>query len=184
MFTYPEYKKYKSEIISREIDFFGSQKLNNIYIRIYENWPRGLYVFLNAPIFGAGVGSVNDYPITFDNNKVVQFNHSENRIYNSAHTHNIYLHILAEQGIIGFILFISFLWIIFLFLINSKKASELRNILLLIYLSLIFASFSENRIVSPSNIFPFTLFFFLFYGVRVNAKKNYVTTINNHNKIS
>ncbi len=87
-------------------------KESNVMIRAYENWPRGLFAFLRSPIFGIGVGALNDFPLVLKEDSLLQLNAGGNIIYDSSHAHHTYLHILGEQGIVGLFLFLM-MWVHF-----------------------------------------------------------------------
>lgn len=142
----------------------AGEKEANVLQRAFESWPRGLYMFLHSPLTGAGVGSVNDLPAVFNNDYFLQFNDTDVRIYSSAHAHNTYLHVLGEQGLIGLLSFL-YMWVlVYKQLAKSFHYTELRDALIVIFLSLTVAAFTEHRIPTPSNAFSFFLFFAFYYG--------------------
>jgi O-antigen ligase len=132
----------------------------NIFIRAYEIWPRAMFVFLNSPIFGTGFGSVNDKPFKFSTYKgFISFNNSDNKIFNDSHAHHSFLHILAEEGIIGLSLFLLF-WIgLFKHIVSRKRKfpDTVRVFLIIAFFNLTIMSFTEHRITTPSNVLPFVL---------------------------
>lgn len=139
-----------------------SAKAGTAYIRLFENWPRGLYAFFHSPLFGAGFGSVNDLPLTFNKDGLIQFNQSPNHLFNDGHAHNTYIHWLGEIGIVGLALFLGLWVVIHRLLKNSEDFSLTRDTLYMSFWSLTFSSFTEHRIPSPSNVFPFVLMFVLY----------------------
>ena len=161
--TFPLYLKNKEDAYSLAVESAESTKEANIYIRAYENWPRGLYLFTRSPLFGTGVGSANDFPLIFDDDTFVQMNKNPDHSYDSAHAHNTYLHILGEQGIVGFLLFLLMWFSIFKYLSSRRENTIIRDALLIMFWSLTFASFTEHRIPSPSNVFPFMIIFILYF---------------------
>ena len=166
-YTYPIYVHLDLE---RHIyKFIGtihpSTKVGNVLIRAFENWPRGLYDFLHSPIFGGGFGSVNDVPLKFSHAvSVFQLNQSHNYAYNDSSAHNTYIQILAEQGIFGLTVFILFWTSIHSFIRDSIDIPIIRNTLMISFWSLTFASFTEVRIQSGSNEFPFMICLLLYYS--------------------
>jgi O-antigen ligase len=80
--------------------------------------------------------------------------------------------VLAETGIIGLALLVWFLRCIYRFTWQSVEDPALRTALLLSFWTLVFASFTEHRIVTPSNVLPFALLF----GLTV-ADANAVATL-------
>jgi len=137
----------------------------NILIRLYENWPRGLYLFLKSPMVGTGFGSANDYPFVFeqDGPALVQANQSGEPSFNDAHAHHTYFHILGEQGLLGLAVFLLFWAELLNTLLRSRGAPETRLGLILAWVALTLASFTEHRIPSPSNAFPFVLLLCLYW---------------------
>jgi len=163
--NYHNYLKYKEDSYSIAVQSAESGKEANILIRVYENWPRGFYLFSHSPIFGTGFGSANDVPHILSEGNFFQLNSNHERIYNSAHAHHTYLHILGEQGLIGFVIFISILISIYRYIINNNASPFLKDTLLIIFFSLIFASFTEHRLPSPSNAFPFIIIFSIYFMI-------------------
>jgi O-antigen ligase len=170
-YTYPIYAQSYNvmELVAQNSD---TTKQANILIRALENWPRGLYAFFHSPLFGTGFGSVNDAPIYFSNPvSWFQMNTGPSRIFNSAHAHNTYIQILGEQGIFGFLVFMGFWRAIYRFIRDSRQHVMVRDMLMVSFWALTFASFTEHRIPSPSNALPFTLVLFLFYGATIGSQK-------------
>jgi O-antigen ligase len=146
-------------VLKKDFNIIGTKE-NNIYLRALENWPRCLYAFLHAPVFGAGFGSVNDIPIKFEDKfSSINFNNNSTKIFNNRHGHHSYLHILAEEGIVGLSLFLLF-WInLFKYIVSEKRKFPhfIYVFLILSFFNLTIMSFTEHRITTPSNAFPFIL---------------------------
>lgn len=162
--TYPIYLHSRNivDLINNSAD---STKESNIMLRAFENWPRGLFAFFHSPIFGAGFGSVNDVPLRFSQEaSLFQFNIGPIRRFDSAHAHNTYIQILGEQGLVGFSIFLGFWRSIYSFLRECRDYPYVRDVLHISFWALTYASFTEHRIPTPSNAFPFTLTLFLYYG--------------------
>jgi len=77
--------------------------LSSDYLKIYN---ASYKIFLNNPIIGSGVKS-----FWYECNKLQSNN--EKNITCSTHPHNIYMEILVNQGILGILIFASFLLILF-----------------------------------------------------------------------
>jgi len=169
-YTFPVYSGNPTFSVSSAIQKADTGKEANIYIRAYENWPRGLFLFFNSPIIGTGVGSVNDFPFDLSDTKLFQFNNSNIREYNSSHAHDTYLQILAEQGLVGLVLFLLMWRSLYTSIITRYTPSLTRDGLFIAFWALNFASFTEHRIPSPSNAFPFILIYILFYMNQSNFK--------------
>ena len=161
--TFPLYVDNKEDAYGLAVESAESTKEANIFIRAYENWPRGLYLFSRSPLFGTGVGSANDFPLIFDDDSFVQMNLNLERSYDSAHAHNTYLHILGEQGMVGLLIFLLMWSSVYKYLSSRRGIPIIRDSLLIMFWSLTFASFTEHRIPSPSNVFPFMIIFILYF---------------------
>ena len=61
----------------------------------YKMFLRGIYMFIDNPIFGTGVGTYYEYRYTYESVSIGAFDDS----------HNLYAQILAENGIVGAIFF-------------------------------------------------------------------------------
>ncbi|MFN7065130.1 MAG: O-antigen ligase family protein [Aquificaceae bacterium] len=104
-------------------------------------WKAGIEIFLSNPLFGVGYGEVGRY---------LQPYFAKGLIDNTAHCHNTYITVLAENGIIGFILLIVF----FVYFIKkywkyykTEKDRLLKALalgLFAIFMNLIMASFTEH----------------------------------------
>lgn len=177
--AYPKYETYgiaegKStiqELISEE---YGSVsgRTANIYIRMYDNWPRGIHSFLKAPLLGTGFGSVNDVPFQFEGPPGFQYNTQPDKQYDSSHAHHTYFHILGEQGILGLGIFLLFLRAMYIFIRDNGHNKIVQEFLWISFFNLVVMSFTEHRFTSPSNVLPFTLSLSL-YIMYVNYQKKY-----------
>jgi O-antigen ligase len=168
--TYPYYEAYllDSADIGEDTGAFlsntyGGQdtKEANVYIRAFDTWPRGTALFLNSPLIGSGFGSVNDLPIKLNSGlpSLLSFNGSKNHLYNDSHAHHSFLHFLAEVGIIGLIVFLTFWNKLFSFIkSNSTRIpSSVKSFLMIAMFNLVIMSFTEHRITTPSNVLPFVI---------------------------
>jgi O-antigen ligase len=161
--TYPYYKTYLLNNMKNQltIDFsIESTKEANVYLRAVEMWPRAVFVFANSPIFGSGFGAVNDKPFDFSGiSGFISIHNHGNKIFDSSHAHHSFLHILAEEGIVGLSLFLLF-WInLYKYIISKKRhySNIIRVFLIIAFFNLTFMSFTEHRITTPSNALPFIL---------------------------
>jgi O-antigen ligase len=73
--------------------------------RIKELWPFAWSIFTEYPLFGSGLGTFSP---AFNSLGLIPAMHSAN----IQHPHNIYLQLLAETGLCGFLLFCSFVGLI------------------------------------------------------------------------
>lgn len=149
---------YQPQVTSLNIGDADSIKEANIYIRLYNTWPRALQQFLSSPIVGTGFGSHDDLPY-----KLVQvfpgfsYNAQPIKVHTDSHAHHSYLHILGEQGLFGLFIFLSFWFAIYRYLVKNNDFPMTRDFLLLTFFILTIESFTEHRITTPSNVLPFSL---------------------------
>lgn len=125
--------------------------------RLFYLWPRAFYLFLQSPILGIGFGGYNDTDYNLVGIKGVwTINFSPEMINSDAHAHNTYFHLLAETGIIGFILFV-FLVIAMRNKIFKEKDKGLKWMLFIMLVFALGSSFFEHRFYTPSQMIPFIL---------------------------
>ena len=99
------------------------------YLKIYSS---AYKVFLMSPIVGSGVKSFGI--------KCGQLENKNQNIKCSTHPHNIYLEILVNQGIIGMLIFLTFLTILLkrkIFEILSNKGSDKTKLLNFFFLTVL-----------------------------------------------
>ena len=108
-----------------------------------------LEVFKNSPIFGHGIGDVQDLLFSCTRNLLGAFK------YNS---HNQYLEFLLSSGIIGLLSFLTFL--VFLGRGLFKKRSVLG---VLVFIFFILSFFTENLFARTRGVFIFSYIIYLFY---------------------
>jgi len=77
---------------------------------------RGLYIFLDFPLIGAGIGTFHQFRHAYF--ETIAIGRSDSFV----DSHNLYVQILAETGLIGFILFIAIFYFLF------KKIKKLKRI--------------------------------------------------------
>jgi O-antigen ligase len=160
MIGYPYYQQQisTSNYVEEYTGEDTSGKNANILIRLLYTFPRAYYSFSQSPIVGAGVGSFDDRPYQFEPVvPYVQYNAQPQKLHTDSHAHHSYLHILAEQGIVGLTLFLTFWISIFWYLVRLKNQPVIRDFLLIAYFSITIASFTEHRITTPSMMLPFTI---------------------------
>ncbi|GAB3247746.1 hypothetical protein GCM10027347_03590 [Larkinella harenae] len=165
-FAYPLYDRYVRDADLSEAGantyispIFGevSTKSANVAIRVLETWPRAVDCFLNSPLVGTGFGSVNDTPLRYKGIPyLLSLNDQPKKVFNDAHAHHSYLHILGEQGLLGLGVFLLFWHALYRYL---KKGSEsfVQKFLLVSFFNLSVMSFTEHRITSPSNALPLVI---------------------------
>jgi len=156
---------------------YQDKKEENIYNRLINNWPKGWDGFSRSPILGYGFGAVNDqpYPARKEVRGIFNLNHSKQKVFSDAHAHHSYLHILAEQGILGLVC-LSMIWFqLIKYLKHNKQIMWIRNGLLIATWTIIFTSFTEHRITTPAMLLPYSLLFLCYFGSN-NSKQQRHTT--------
>jgi len=131
----------------------------NVLDRALYLWPRAVDLFLQSPFLGTGFGSFNDLPYHFEGIPYVfSYNVPAITSFSSAHAHNTYLHLLAETGLLGLGLFV---WMLREIRrdIDSFEPRSIRLGLQLSFWVAIYASFTEHRLVTPSQMLPFMIIF-------------------------
>jgi len=142
-------------------------KVANLDIRYEWLWPRALAYFEQSPIVGLGFGSFDDhigsltsYFHLFAVPSDIIIEHSD------SHAHNSYLNILAELGIVGLVLMLSFFWKLIEWSQNGAAAAALvargQNFIAFRFVEissicLLVMSATEHRLVTPSNVLILSL---------------------------
>jgi O-antigen ligase len=142
---------------------FGNSDLDlgtrdvNVLDRALYLWPRAYSLFLHSPLIGTGFGSYNDLPYSFVGiDHLVSYNHPPQHLFNAAHAHNTYLHVLGETGLVGLALlcwFLRELWRT----IERVPEPWLAYGLKLAFWVAVFSSMTEHRLFTPSEMLPFTI---------------------------
>lgn len=174
MIGYPYYtdRLVTQDEVTKEIDSEVGQKNANVMIRVFYTFPRAWYMFLESPILGSGVGSYDDRP--YDLQEIVPYltyNAQPQKAHTDAHAHHSYLQFLAEQGIVGLALFLTFWVSLFLYLKRIKTQPVIRDYLLIVFFIITFASFTAHRITTPSQMLPFTISLGLFIMHKEDYKR-------------
>lgn len=128
-----------------------------IILRVFHLWPYAISMFLYSPFLGTGFGSYNDFPYSLKGIKhILGYKAPEMIINNSGHAHNTFLHILAENGIVGLGLLLFFLVRLRKYIMQIENEA-IRMALHLALLTILVCSFTEHRLFIPSQVFPFTI---------------------------
>ena len=156
--------KFFSNVLSLFI-----MRSHTVVDRIFCIWSKAIYLFLKSPIIGVGFGGYNDVEynlIGIEN--VIMINASEQVASNSSHAHNTFFHVLAEQGIIGFILLLVMIFQMKKTILKEKD-EKLRAMLLIMFLYAIGSSFFEHRFFTPAQMIPFLLIL----GMTISTRNYY-----------
>ena len=164
VFAYDVWKKVDGSSNTESFAIEGTDLNLNIpragtfILRIFYLWPRGLDNFLHSPIYGLGFGSYDDRPYEYVEVMPFQFKKENQTIrHTSSHAHNSFINILSELGLIGFILFLAILYYLRKFILNQIQNPSVRNAMFLAFWMIIYSSYTEHRIVTPSQMLPFTV---------------------------
>jgi len=125
-------------------------------------WEKAILLFKQSPILGIGFARYNDVPWNFDkvpltgSPGILSLYTSGNYIFNDTNAHSSYLHFLAETGVVGLILILTF-WIFCLVIIFKAYRRTVDNFSRKVYLSIIggivtlfILSITENYMTAPT----------------------------------
>jgi O-antigen ligase len=87
---------------------------------------------------------------------VFAFNVTEQPLHSDSHAHHTYLHVMAEMGAVGLILFLWFLNRLRQFL-KTIDSSMVRTALLLGFWVNVVSAFTEHRLFTPSQMLPYII---------------------------
>ncbi len=136
----------------------SAERSSTLEDRLFRLFPIAMNLWLESPIVGTGFGSFNDRPYAMNGiPHVFSVNTSAGVVFNASHAHHSFLHVLAEQGLVGFILLIGMLVAIYR-LGDSLPNDTTRLFLTMTFWYMILCSLTEHRLVTPSQAIPwFTL---------------------------
>lgn len=177
LYTYPVWVKMGKPLSYSEIDITAGltmERAHTFLDRLYILWPRAFDNFLHSSLVGLGFSSYDDQWVRYDDIIPYMFSVKMDNIvvHTDAHAHNSTFAILAELGIIGYILFI------LLFSQILSKINEMKNynsnyalMLLFSFWSCVFSSGTEHRITTPSQMVPFFTLFGIGYVTYLHKRK-------------
>lgn len=137
-------------------NFFSFNRSYTAIDRLFYLWPRAAQMFIYSPFFGTGMGTFNDEINLIGQKGILCLNVSPDYVCGPDHAHNSYLHILAENGLLGMLLVV-------LFLIEIKKFTrkiedkKLGSFLLIALFYAILSGYLEHRLFTPAQMLPFIL---------------------------
>jgi len=149
-----------------------------ILSRVFVSWPEAIHDFFISPLFGIGFSRYNDPSTSYEGIKyLIYLNNSSTIIDSAAHAHNSFLHILAENGIVGFILFL-YLFKLMFKIIKKFYYFDKFNYFFLKYalLAIIISGLTEHRWTTPSETLPYMIYFSIAI-VYLNTKEKYENII-------
>jgi len=157
------YSFFSDVFLGKKIKF----RFHTIIVRLVYLYPVAIDDFFSSPIIGIGFSRYEDTPYKFVGIKhFIMLNVSDKVRHSDSHAHNSFLHILAETGIVGLVLF----FLIFKEILrignnflNKKRYFEYFFIKYGL-ISIIYSGFTEHRWTTPSEVLPYVLFL-VFMGV-------------------
>lgn len=151
----------------------SERKAWNVAVRRAVLWPRAWDGFLSAPLFGHGLGSYNDRPpdpayMAFGPGLTAGFYGRPEHvaIFDDAHAHHSYLHLLYETGICGLTLSVLLLWALLRSLTPHLGRDRLADGLHIALWTIIFVSFTERGLAAPAIVLPWTTWYVWWFGAR------------------
>lgn len=135
-----------------------AERSSTLEDRLFRLYPIAMNLWLESPIVGTGFGSFNDRPYVLNGiPHVFSANTSAAVVFNASHAHHSFLHVLAEQGLVGFILLMGMLVAVYR-VADSVPDETMRLFLTVTFWYMILCSLTEHRFVTPSQAIPwFTL---------------------------
>jgi len=151
-------------------------KVANLDIRYEWLWPRALAYFRQSPLVGLGFGSFDDQIHTVTSYfGIFGVPSGMTIVHSDSHAHNSYLNFLAELGVVGLTLMLSFYWRLIRWSQEGAAAAmndEKRNFVAFRFIELssvclLTMAATEHRLVSPSNVLILSLVVSLVLASRV-----------------
>jgi O-antigen ligase len=145
-------------------------------------WQRAIQYIQDSPIVGVGIGSFNDSSVVLEHVAPgISVKSSSEKFFGENHAHNIILHVLAEQGVLGLAL-LSWFWLSLLRRRPSSyiqfRPNELEDFKLMkraitaIFIYLLAASMLGNNLLTISTAFIFYILAAAFVSSTVRNSKN------------
>ena len=161
------YQRY-TEIGQINKKYFENHKLDLPY---FSMWRYSIYTFENNIFFGVGIKNFRNSCKTDEVKEFVVNNFGENACSN--HSHNFYLEILAETGLVGFLIILYFFLYILINIFKTYQSSK-QNYML------IFSLISAVSILQPfktsgsifSTFYGLLFFFLLFLSYQITKMYN------------
>ena len=138
----------------------------NLLTRL-EYWARAADYAMQSPIIGVGIGSFNDDSLLLESPAPgIAVRTESSKFFGENHAHNIVLHLLAEQGLVG-ILLLSWFWASLLFRQPPLSAAlarqqqreflAMRRCVRALFVFVLAASMLGNNLLTMSTSFVFYL---------------------------
>jgi len=127
-----------------------------------------IYGFLESPVVGLGVKNIEPNMV-----RLKVKNNVEDR--KSGHSHNIYLEVLANQGLLGIIILISFLFYSFKIFINMNEAESF--IALGFFANFCFSGLFQNTFGDSENLQFMIIIWAVFVAWYLINKRSYLKSL-------
>lgn len=151
-----------SQVSEQLTNFYLSEAQDKNYTNEFYSRPRlfslAYEAFMDSPLFGIGTGNFHKY-VSWDYG-----------VFNTWGAINDYLQIIAENGIVGIILYTSFIFYPYVWFILKKKLMYDRKIIFLVFIINLMVLFLGNSINNALN----PIFWFsnsLLYYILINQKE-------------
>jgi O-antigen ligase len=126
------------------------ERPGTIMHRLFLLYPMAIDMFLQSPIVGIGFSRFDDFPVQISGIPGVLAMNTATPIHSNLHAHNSFLHIAAENGIVG----LALLFLTIRAIYRTFASRELYTPVAMILGSLLFASLTEHRLTTPSQAAP------------------------------
>lgn len=126
------------------------ERPGTIMHRVFLLYPMAVDMFLQSPIVGIGFTRFDDFPVQISGMHGVLAMNTAPPIHSNLHAHNSFLHIAAENGLVGLIL----LFLTVRAIYRSFTSRDMYTPVAMIIGSLLFASLTEHRLTTPSQAAP------------------------------
>jgi O-antigen ligase len=126
------------------------ERPGTIMHRLFLLYPMAIDMFLQSPIVGIGFTRFDDFPVQISGIPGVLAMNTATPIHSNLHAHNSFLHIAAENGIVG----LALLFLTIRAIYRTFASRELYTPVAMILGSLLFASLTEHRLTTPSQAAP------------------------------
>ena len=153
----------KSEISYKKHQNFFDSQWGAHYLTAIE-------IFKDNKLIGSGV---KNFRVVCSSKKYENINSFRANVRCATHPHNIYLEILSEIGLLGFILFISSIFVLIKIQIHKTLISDTNNYPFQIGIFVVFIMLMWPLQTTGSFFSTFNGFFYWFYAAIILTKKNY-----------
>jgi len=147
-----DYSEFSSVADQLPTDMMSlGERPGTIMHRLFLLYPMAIDMFLQSPIVGIGFTRFDDFPVQISGiHGVLAMNTASPPMHSNLHAHNSFLHIAAENGLVG----LALLFLTLRSIYRTFTSRELYLPVAMILGSLLFASLTEHRLTTPSQAAP------------------------------